>query len=66
MFDDDPLDDWIEFETFRILSDDYEQCPSCEIGILLHLDTDESETSERYLCDTCGEEFVVKDTGKKG
>ncbi len=43
MLEDDPLEEWIEFETFRILSDDYEQCPACEIGILIPVDCEQSE-----------------------
>lgn len=58
MFDDDPLDDWIEFETFRILSDDYERCPKCEIGILIPVD---SEPNTELVCDVCDAEFRVQD-----
>lgn len=58
MFDDDPLDDWIEFETFRILSDDYEQCPACNIGILIPV---ESETHTEFVCDICDATFRVKE-----
>jgi hypothetical protein len=32
MPDDDLRRDWIAHETFRILSDDYQQCPACEPG----------------------------------
>ena len=58
---DELLNNWIFYESFFAPDEADYFCPSCEIGILFRLDTDESEESKRCLCDTCGEEFVVKE-----
>ncbi len=58
MFDDDLLHDWIAYETFRIVSDDYHQCPSCQIGILNRVD---SEPNTELVCDVCNAVFRVQD-----
>ena len=57
MFDGEPLGEWLEFETFRILSDDYQQCPACEIGILIPVD---SEPNAELLCDICDAIFKIQ------
>lgn len=57
MFDDEPLEDWIEFETFRILAEDYEQCPACNIGILIPVDSD---PNTELVCDVCDAAFEMK------
>lgn len=49
MFDDDLPHDWIAYETFRIISDDYHQCPE-EIGILNRVN---SEPNTEAVCDVC-------------
>jgi hypothetical protein len=58
MFDDDLLHDWIAHETFRIVSDDYHQCPACEIGILNRVD---SEPNTELVCDVCDAVFRVQE-----
>ena len=60
MFDDDLLNDWIAYETFRIVSDDFQQCPACEIGIL---NPTGSEDARRLACDVCDEVFELADDG---
>ena len=40
MHDDDLPHDWIAYEAFRIVSDDYHQCSACEIGILNRVDSE--------------------------
>ena len=58
MFEDyDPLEEWMEFETFRILSEDYEPCPACEVGILIPVD---SEPDTELVCDICDAIFKIQ------
>lgn len=58
---DELITNWIFYESFFAPDEVEYACPSCEIGILFCVDTGECEASERLLCETCGEEFVVKD-----
>ena len=62
---DDLINDWIFYESFFAPQEADYFCSSCEVGILFRVDTGQSGASTGYLCDTCGEKFVVKDTGKK-
>ena len=52
------MHDWMACETFRIVSDDYHQCPECEIGILNRVD---SEPDAELVCDVCDATFRVQD-----
>jgi len=58
MHDDDLLNDWIAYETFRIISDEYHQCPVCDIGILNRVD---SEPDAELVCDVCDATYRVGD-----
>ena len=52
------MHDWIAHEAFRIISDEFHQCPECEIGILNRVD---SEPVTELVCDVCDAEFRVQE-----
>lgn len=53
--DDDLASDWLEHESFRVLSGDYEECPVCWMGILHSVAT---ESGSEPWCDRCAPHFV--------
>ena len=52
---DDLINDWLEHESFRMFSDEYQECPSCEMGILNSVTT---ESGPELWCDLCDARYV--------
>ena len=61
MFDDETVEEFIDavigLDAFQTLSGGHIECPACETGILITVDSDPPET---FQCDICGAAFKTQ------
>ncbi|MCH2125500.1 MAG: hypothetical protein MK165_11940 [Pirellulaceae bacterium] len=57
VMDNDSFEQWIGFEALNVAAGDYLTCTTDQIEILINTDP---EPSNRLLCATCEEEYLIE------